>query len=105
VLAFARPRLGDLRAAYLGSTGLAYGDERADAGTLSAVARLAVKLRDHEVADRIGPLLALHAMTLATQPHTFDLHVAAQTLLGLYTLERWQRQKPPLAGEPPAAVR
>ena len=90
-LGFARHRLDDLRADYVGSTGAPYSPTRADAGTWSALARLAVKLRDREVIEKIRPELVAHALTLAEQSDTFDIHVAAQTLLGLQTLQQWDR--------------
>ncbi len=45
-----------------------------------------MKLRDREVIEKIRPELVAHALTLAEQSETFDIHVAAQTLLGLQTL-------------------
>lgn len=97
-LSFVKKRAPLLYASYVGSTGQPYGQERADAGTLAAVMRLAVALDDRDVIEVIRPQLAAHAETLTEQHATFELHVAAQTLLGLESVERWERKEPrPLA--------
>jgi hypothetical protein len=98
VLAFARQHLDDLRTAYLGSTGLPYDTTKADAGTLAALARLAIKLRDRDMIQKLRLPLQYHAATLAKRPDGFDVHVIAQTLLALELLLRWDQGRPlPLA--------
>jgi hypothetical protein len=98
VLRFASERMGDLRAAYVGSTGAPYGTDKADAGTLAAIARLAVRFGDREMIEKVKRPLLDHATTLAVDAKKFDVHVIAQTLLGLQMMERWMSSAPiPLA--------
>ncbi|HEY0711137.1 MAG TPA: hypothetical protein VGF45_00565 [Polyangia bacterium] len=99
VLRFAGDRIHDLRSAYVASTGAPYGTDRADAGVLSALARLAVRLGDREMIEKLTVPLTDHAITLTNDPKRFHIHVAAQTLLALQLMERWQARAPiPLAG-------
>lgn len=87
LLDFARARLPDLHAAYVATSGSPFGETRADAGTLSALARLAARLPDAAMLDTLRPLLTQHAVTLSRPAH-FDVHAAAQTLLALELISR-----------------
>jgi hypothetical protein len=91
VLRFSGERLGSLHAAYEGRSGDPHGIDRADAGTLAALVRLAVKLGDSAFIGKIRPLFAQHAAWVVRQEGTVDIHLVAQTLTGLQFLELWDK--------------
>jgi hypothetical protein len=93
VLRFASSRLATLHAAYEGRSGNPHGIDRADAGTLATLVRLAVKLGDRDFIEKIRPLFAQHASWVARQEGTVDIQLVAQTLLGLQYLERWEQNR------------
>ena len=93
VLLFALSRLDDLHAAYEGRTGAPHGSDRANAGTFAAVARLAVRLKQPAAIEKLCPPLVTHSLTLARTYPEVEAHVAAQALLGLQFLLRWQARQ------------
>jgi hypothetical protein len=87
VLDFARARIADLHATYLGRSGAPEGKRLATAGTWAALACLAAALDDRAMLDQIRAPLAAHGFTLGTDARAFDVHAAAETLLGLGCLD------------------
>jgi hypothetical protein len=86
-LRFAAERLDTLHAAYEGRSGRPFGKDLADAGTRSALMRLAIKLGDGQMVERLRPSLSEHGAWLTRQAGNVDVHVVAQTLTALLLLQ------------------